>query len=237
MKEVPPMIFIRKLSLPAVCLCLGLLALSANCAEDKDSKNALNESAACFDRINTWVEGVVNSIDANNGKFTIKGAKLPFASAHAELRSEYAKKVANADASKKQQIAEELSKKWQDKLEKAKTEKESETLAEYSLKTPATGEMVFLVRRSAQDMAFVSAEEDPSQPGGWKTSGELVSIDVYEVPKAAKSGDAQSVSANASLKDLHEGDRVKVGFDSTSNEACAIVRIHDGNGKSSEAAR
>jgi hypothetical protein len=221
--------FIRKSSLFALTCCLGLLVVfSANCAENnKDAGASKSDAASCFDKINTWAEGVVSNVDANSGKFTVKGVKLPFASAHAELRSEYAKRVASATPAKKQEIAEELSKKWQDKLEKAKTEKESDTLSDFNLKAPSSGDMVFLIRRSAQDMAFVTAEEDAS--GAPKLSGELVSIDVYEVPKAA-SGEAQPVGSNPTLKDLKSGDRIKVGFDSSTNEACAIVRIHDGEG-------
>jgi len=221
------MLSTRKSICLALCFFLGLTVASVRCAEEKDSKSSKKETSSCFDRINTWVDGVVETVNANDGQFTLKGVKLPFASAHAELRSEYAKRVANADAAKKQEIAEELSKKWQDKLEKAKTEKESEAPTEFNLKSPANGDLVFLVRRSAQDMAFVSSEEDPSQPNGMKISGELVSIDVYEVPNAAKPGEAHAVSAPPTLKELKAGDHIKVGFDSSSNEACAIIRTHE----------
>src|SRR5882724_4683712 len=111
--------FIRKSSLLGLCVCLGLfVAFSANCAEKKDAGNGKSDLSSCFDKINTWAEGIVSTVDANDGKFTLKGVKLPFASAHAELRSEYAKRVASANPARKQEIAEELTKKCQDKLEK-----------------------------------------------------------------------------------------------------------------------
>src|SRR5687767_8298020 len=99
----------NKLSLAVVCLSVALFAGSAFAAGDATTTVRGDKAAAApqFDhRIDTWVEGVIITLDADGSKFAVRGVKLPYATAHAAMQADLVAKtegLAGEERAKKEQ--------------------------------------------------------------------------------------------------------------------------------------
>jgi hypothetical protein len=222
--------------LAAICLiaAAGVSANRIQAAQDKEDKSSdANASMkANFDSVDTWIEGTVKSVDAEKGVVSISGCKLPFATAHAKMRKEFEQKAAGLSAEKRQELAEKINREWRGKLLAAQGEK-SASAETFNIKLPSNGEMVMLERKSVQDVTFAyQPDEGPkSKDSEPNIAGELVSIDIYDIP--AKSA-ATPASASSALSNLKVGDMVKVGIDSSKNEVMLAIVL---SSKPSESAR
>jgi hypothetical protein len=191
-----------------------LFSVGAFAATDADK-------AGRFDtHIDSWVHGTILSLDADSGKFSVRGVKMPYATAYASMQKDIAEKTANLDAAKRDEKAAEIRRDWQDRLAKSKTEKVGNE-GDFSFAIPAKGTLSVLSGNDVRDMA-------------WLNEGEGAAINTAkgdERPIATAAGDQPKLDekearAMMSLKDLKVGDKVKVGYDDgvITNEAWTVIK-------------
>jgi hypothetical protein len=202
-----------------VKLCLFVLSIATMGLLHAESTDA--KSKAQFNKVDTWAEGVVREVNPDKGTFTLNGQKLPFASAHAAMRKEFETKAAGASLEKRQQFAEEINREWRNKLMAAQSEKPG-AATELKLTSPKDGDLVLLEKKSVQDVTFAYQPEEAGQKTEPNLMGELVSIDIYDIP----SHEDATPTAASSLRQLKPGDLVKIGFDSATKEAYLMIVLH-----------
>jgi hyperosmotically inducible protein len=93
-------------------------------AADNADAQALNVTAQPqFDgKIDTWVEGSIVSLDAPGGKFSVRGAKRPYATAYAQMTKEIYDKTRDLQGAAREAKENEIRNAWRDKLNKAQRE-------------------------------------------------------------------------------------------------------------------
>lgn len=201
--------------------------------------------------IDTWIEGTVLSLDADGQKFSVRGVKLPFATAEAGMMKDIAEKTKNLDATQREQKTAEIRQSWADKLNKAKSEPVKQGTSDFNFSLPDKANLVILddtqIMRegqqeslnaavSTQSSASVNTEQsklagsagteapkgDVAQPAADKAEGEKAAA---TVTARADQYDRKELGAIRTLKDLKVGDKVRVGYDAglLSNTAYVIV--------------
>jgi hypothetical protein len=177
---------------------------------------------ARFDsHIDSWAVGTLVKMDLEGKKFTIKGQKLPYATAHAQMKQEIRSKTEGLDANAREAKIAEIKKNWADKLEKAKNE-ELAAAADISFAFPAKGTLSIHEMRDVPDMAWMHMRKGAEpQP----------------IPASAREEKAEPKNLNFS--DLKVGDRVMIGYDSgvITNEAYTILRESEPADKAAQPAR
>ena len=197
-------------------LFVTAMAMMGARAADGDAK-----SKAQFNKVDAWAEGVVSEVNSEKGTFTLNAQKLPFASAHAAMRKEFETKSAGASTEKRTQLAEEINREWRSKLMAAQAEKPA-AAADIQLSAPKDGDLVTLEKKSVQDVTFAYQPDEAGQKTEPDMMGELVSIDIYDIP----SRNASTPTAATSLRQLKAGDLVKIGYDSETKEAYLMIVLH-----------
>jgi hypothetical protein len=192
------------------------------------------EKEGRFDsHIDSWVRGSIMSLDADSGKFTVRGVKMPYATAYASMQKEIAEKTANLDQGKREEKAAEIRKDWQDRLAKAKTERPGNE-GDFSFAIPAKGTLSVMSGHDVRNMAWLH-EGEGAAAGEKSEKGEErpIATAAGDQPKA----DEKEARAMMSMKDLKIGDKVMVGYDDgvITNEAWTVVKggmgMHKAEGK------
>jgi hypothetical protein len=197
--------------------------------------------------VDTWIEGTVLSLDADGQKFSVRGVKLPFATAEAGMMKEIAEKTKNLDAAQRDAKVAEIRKEWQEKLDKAKQEQIATNPSDFNFSLPDKAQMVILedqqiLRQGDASMQKIEAQASASSSSSASaataktdTQAPQSSVDATAAQKAsgqadaAKSDalDAKESLALRTLKDLKVGAKVKVGFDAGLLYNTAYVIVSD----------
>jgi len=215
-------------ALSAIGMLVAMFTAVSVFAADDDAKikAAASTGEARFDhRIDTWVDGTVMSLDADTGKFSIRGSKMPYATAHCSMLKDVHAKTANLDAAKNQERETEVRKAWADRLAVARTEKR-EAAGDYTFALPAQGKLSALNMSSLKNADWLRGDMAMNA----ETPKTDVTADVKaERPIATGAGiDVKEAQALMALKDMKVGDKVMIGYDSgvITNEAYVVVK-HD----------
>lgn len=223
-------------TLSRVAPALFMLSIAAFAASDNQiATKAGDESTAITQsKIDKWFAGTVTRVDAEKNEISLKGSELPFATAHAQMRSEAMKETKNASADEKPGILQRIKNAWKDRLQKARNEKRADA-AELTFKTPSDGSLAVLQKREIQKVAIFSRTQLVSEKGkDAQPVAEVDLVSIYEAPEneamdnepkaintsVGKSGED---SGKLSLNDIKPGDRVLIGVDSSSNTAQAVI--------------
>ena len=91
-------------------------------ASQKDEHDVRLASAGVNETVNAWVDGTVMSLNVESGKFSVRGAKRPYATAYAKMVKEIENKTATLDRAARQVKAAEIRGAWRDKLASAQKE-------------------------------------------------------------------------------------------------------------------
>lgn len=166
-------------------------------------------------RINTWAEGTVSSIDYDHNSFVMHGKKMPFATAHAQMRKEFKDRMKNADPAQREKIAADVRQEWQNKLEDARKQTANETDKDFNLKFARDGKVMdasdFPIlsalrqrREMMQDKMNEKATPTSADSDKPKLVGEMVIVEIYEVPQNASFDKSNSSETKADGSDAHE---------------------------------
>lgn len=207
----------------SICVCIAVFSAFGAWAA-AEGKTGDEKALGQFDpRIDTWVEGSVIALDADAGKFSIRGRKMPFASAHAEMMKDLWDKTQNLAAAEKEAKEREVRASWADRLAKARTEKVADKDSDFTFSLPAKGQLrVFHHRdvRNADYLHQVDADNKANKPQ------EVAADRKPENREIGAPGDEKESAAMMTLKDLKIGDRVCSGYDAgmINNEAYVVVK-------------
>lgn len=214
-------------ALSAICLCVVLFAAPLWAADqdpatDPGRTGTEKSTHLMFNRnIDSWAEGTITVIDVENNKLTIRGMKMPYASAYAEMMKDLHKKTEGLAAVERQKKEEDVRRAWADRLTKAKSEAEKET--DYTFGFPKDGKVSLLIDRDVQNVAWLHQDF-----GGQKGRPEQGQPTAFEgKPEAGKMEmRGKELAPVAALKELKIGERVQVGYDSglTMNDTYTIVK-------------
>lgn len=183
-------------------------------------------------KVDTWIEGTVLTLDADGQKFTVRGVKLPFATAEAEMMADIADKTKDLDATQRQAKISEIQSKWADKLNKAKQQQVASSQSDFNFSLPDKANLVIMSESNpgstAQDPnQVIASSSSASSSASVSTDGSVKSVEATAQvdPNLAKNSTRNELSALKSLKDLKIGDKVKVGFDAglISNTAYVVL--------------
>ena len=108
-----------------VAIAMATVPLSNSfAAAQNDDPNARSGSfgASGSEKVNAWVDGTVVSVNTETGKFSVLGAKRPYASAYAKMLIEIESKTVNLDRAAREPKATEIRNAWRDKLAAAQKE-------------------------------------------------------------------------------------------------------------------
>ncbi len=242
---------LTKVGLFATVLCAAWPLMAADNPTNKVPVTAVNAQemkAKHFDpHINAWAEGDVSSIDYERNTLKVHGKQLAIASLHAQMNKDLNDQVANADAAQREKIAADVKQTWKDRLDKARTAAANQPEKDFAFTFAADGKV-----KDHADLERQRTElkgQDAAQANQPELVGEIVIVDIYEVPanasddqnkttgKAADnlnsnknqerplatSSDSKSVASKLTLRDIKTGDKVMVGFAAGSDQAYLIV--------------
>ena len=190
-------------------LALALYCSAGLFAADEVVVDKNDKAHARFDsHIDTWAEGTVVTLNSEGKKLTIKGQKLPYATAHAQMKKEIHAKIQGLDEAQREAKIAEIKNAWASKLEKAKNE-ELAAAGDFTVAFPANGALTIHESRDMPDMAWMHVRK-----GG----------DEQPIPASAR--DEKREAAKLAFSDLRIGDRVMIGYDSgvITNEMYTILR-------------
>jgi len=220
----------------SVCLILALANVGARAAAETLVKDGAQTQ---FDsRIDTWMEGTIVTLDADGAKFQVRGAKLPYASAYAEMMKDILDKTQNLDADKRQVKTDEVRKAWADRLAKARTEKVADKAGDFgfAVEKDATRVMSDKHLRGADFLTARGAEGAASNETAVNQKANERAIDATAGNRRDNrevAGDEKEAAAMLAFKDLKIGDRVLIGYDlgMVTNVAYAVVKRDAGANK------
>jgi hypothetical protein len=176
-------------------------------AENMEEKNAKFNS-----NIDAWAVGEISELNADNGSFTIRGHKLPYASDFSVMQQEITKKTADLPADQRAGEQQKIENAWQDRLDRAKNEAASKD-AEMTFNPPKTPKVMMLNDKCVQQVAFLHQDRTWLPPLNMKMEeGQMVTYN----PRDAKELD---------FRELKIGDKVLVGYQSglVMNDAYVVV--------------
>ncbi len=108
-----------------VVVAVAAIPLSRSCAAAENDDRvvpATYVSAGGSEKVNAWVDGTVVSVNPETGKFSVLGAKRPYASAYAKMLLEIESKTTKLDRAAREPKATEIRSAWRDKLAAAQKE-------------------------------------------------------------------------------------------------------------------
>jgi hypothetical protein len=105
--------------------------------------------------IDSWTAGTVTKLDSKTGEITVHGKKLPYVTAHAQMRQELRQKLAGIDdKAQRRQIIVQVHKDWNDRLQAAMKQEPGEA-ADVVFKQPAEARVVVILDSSdVRDLPF-----------------------------------------------------------------------------------
>jgi hyperosmotically inducible protein len=184
-----------KRNLWAAAFASGILAFPATTAfsaENTDAQAVEVSAQPRFDnKINTWMEGSILSINAESGKISVRGAKRPYATAYAKMMNEIFDKTQNLQGADKQAKETEIRAAWHDKLAKAQREP-NERDSDFTFSLPAKSTIV----TSFDESRYYGKD-----------------YEYTPVPNRAKGETDKETINTQSLKNLRVGEHVVVGYD------------------------
>lgn len=158
------------------------------------------------DKIDSWVEGVVMAVDADAGKFSIRGSKRQYATTYAAMLKEIEAKTAGMNEAERQRTANQIRTTFNEKLGTAK-ETETQVQSDFTFYLPAKTSTLLVLNETGR----YGSMDDPSAPDSIKLS------------------DAER-RAMRDLRDIKVGERVVIGFDAgvIYNNAYSVIKISSG---------
>lgn len=192
-----------------IALCAAALVGAAH-AED---------AAVLSNNIDTWIEGTVLSLDADGQKFSVRGVKLPYATAEAGMMQEIAEKTKGLDAAQRDAKIAEIRSSWADKLNKAKSEQVAANPSDFNFSLPDKASLVIMSETAdsgASPNQKVTASSSSSASASVASDGTIqksAQANAVTDPKLAGNATDKELAAIKTLKDLKVGDKVKVGYD------------------------
>ena len=197
------MIIELKRLLAALIVAMAMFSISSVFAalDDETTSHSVSAEARFNDKINTWVDGTILSVDAGAGTFGVHGAKRPYASAYAKMLTEIHTKTAKLAAADRHTKALEIRTAWRDKLAAAQKETFDKD-SDFTFHLPGKETVI----SSFDESRYYGKELQDSEVG-------------------ARTVTDREVFATIALKDLHIGDHVVVGYESgiLSNSAYAVI--------------
>lgn len=206
-----------------IALCAAAALVGVAHAED---------AATLSNNIDTWIQGTVLSVDADGQKFSVRGVKLPYATAEAGMMQDIAEKTKGLDATQREAKIAEIRQSWADKLSKAQSEKVADSASDFNFSLPDKASLVIMAEKSSNPAESpnqkVSASSSSSASASVSSDGTIQkSAEATAVtdPKLAAGSTQKELQALKTLKDLKVGDSVKVGFDGglLSNTAYVVL--------------
>jgi hypothetical protein len=217
----------------SVCLVLAMASFGAFAAADAPAADRAGtaQSQSQFDpRIDTWVEGNIMALDADSGKFTVRGYKLPYATAYAEMLKDMYNKTKDMSGADKQAKMDEVRRSWADRLAKSKNEKVADNPSDFTFVVSDKKMLRVMSEKQVQGADYLSLNA-----GGAMKGEEPIATSVDKKGGTApdfKGGDEKEQAAMMAFKDLKVGDRLMVGYDAgmVNNDAYAAIK-RDANAK------
>lgn len=158
------------------------------------------------EKIDSWVEGIVMAVDADAGKFSIRGFKREYATTYATMLRdiEAQTKGMNADAAALK--SQEIRATYNEKFATIK-DKEDNTISDFTFYLPAKTSKLLVLNETDH----YGLKLDPA------------------TPEALKLSDSER-KALRELRDVKVGERVVIGFDGgvIYNNAYAVVKVPNG---------
>jgi len=190
-----------------ICLMVTL-SLAAKAAND--GVPAVADNDIFNSKINAWAEGTVLTLDADGGKFTIRGTQRPYATQYAKMMQEIQSKTAKLSGADRDAKAAEIRKSWFDTLEKARVQDPGKD-SDFTFRvTSKNGMLHFFDESRHYGMKFENA-----------------------IPTTKLSDNERT--AMLALKDLRVGDFIVVGYASgvINNDAFIVVKANKDSAHSS----
>ncbi len=158
-------------------------------------------------KINSWAEGTIESIDAEHGKFSIRGAKRPYASAYAQMTKEIIEKTKNLQGAERQAKEADVRNSWREKLAKAQRQP-FERDSDFTFNLP-------------KDINVVTSLDESRHYGQ-----ELQTLPA--APRGMEYISDREAASFITLKKLDIGEHVVVGYDGgiISNDVYAVLKAN-----------
>jgi hypothetical protein len=145
-------------------MALVLLAIAMDGVRAADTREGGATAATAADNqadmgafnINRWAEGTIQSIDAKNNKFTIRGHQRAWASEYAKMMKDIHDKTMKLDPAQRQAKADEIRKSYADNLAKARTETEKDSDYTFYLPKESNGRFMLFELQGNQGDKFSS---------------------------------------------------------------------------------
>ncbi|HYF48408.1 MAG TPA: hypothetical protein VEJ63_03330 [Planctomycetota bacterium] len=226
----------------SICLIVALASVGARAAAENPTDRGANKDAAQtqFDnRIDTWMEGTIVTLDADGGKFSVRGVKMPYATAYAEMMKDIHDKTQNVDAKDRQAKAEEVRKAWADRLAKSRNEKVADNPSDFNFAVTEKNALRVMSDKNLQGADFLTAK-GAEGAAATEVAGQKNNEQAFEATAGNKrgnrdnvAGDEREVAAMMAFKDLKVGDKVMVGYDGgmVSNTAYTVIKREGGDHK------
>ncbi len=220
-----------KTALSAVVVGLAILATGALAAGDAVMTEAKPGEMFQFDpRIDTWVEGAIITLDADGSKFAVRGVKLPYATAYAEMMKDQNEKLKNVEPADRQAKIDEVNRAWADRLAAARTEKLPAKESDFTFSLPREINVRILPESAVRNAEFLRVDKGVASTQ--KPGAEAAEPVAYDKKAEADSkgtdvkGAEKEVRAALTFKDLKIGDRVLLGYDAgmVTNEAYVVIK-------------
>jgi hypothetical protein len=173
-----------------VLLAAALLSGGMTVANAADETTI--QSTRFDSKINSWAEGKVIALDADAGKFTIRGNKRPYATSYARMLQEIDKATANLNDADRSTREAEIRAKWADRLEKDRTA------------APASdSDFTFSLPSKEYKLAVIDES---------RTYNRTAAEKVMPVPGVSATG--TEARAMVALREMKVGDFMVVGYES-----------------------
>jgi len=158
------------------------------------------------EKIDSWVEGVVMAVDADAGKFSIRGFKREYATTYANMLKDIEAQTVGMNADAAALKAREIRATYNEKFASIK-EKDGQTISDFTFYMPAKTSKLLVLNETDN----YGRKDDPS------------------TPEALKLSDSER-KAMRELRDVKVGERVVIGFDGgvIYNNAYAVVKVPNG---------
>jgi len=167
---------------------LALTIAGAETATRDDVKSGEFTTADSDVRASDWYEGTVVSIDPKAGAITIRGARMPYASAYSHMLIEIAEKTRNLLGQAKTDAQAVIRKQWSDRLQAARNEQPMRDDHVFTV-PDGEGRVAFLEEEEARNMAFLDADRNITRPEGPRETAVSTSAGTFRTIRDVKLGD------------------------------------------------
>lgn len=201
---------------PACCFML-IAAFTASAADD---------TAPFGSKIDAWMEGSIISLDSASGKFTVHGAKRPYATQFAKMQKEINSKTEKLTGADRDAKIASIKASWADTLEKARTEERAKG-SDFNFKIPGKDGLA-LSYDEKSDATVLSNDKTGMKALSDFSIGQyvlvgydagVVSNDAYVIAITTKPA---MVPVDAQFKDKSADGKTTIGLDPATEEARQI---------------